>query len=83
MHDISDENDVFLNDAFIELGSGDFSVSATATVDSLALEIDDAFQLVLEPLRSLAPNEILLGTLEVVITDGDGEYIEEQIDPKV
>ena len=79
MNGISDENDVFLNDAVIELGAGDFSVSASAIVDSLALEIDDSFLLVLEPLRRLAPNEILLSTLEVVITDGDGRLNWNQI----
>ena len=67
-----DSSDAALNEASVDLSGGDTSVTVTVSIDSIALELEDTFLIILVPQRSLAPNEFLLDTLEVEIIDANG-----------
>ncbi len=61
-----------MTDPNLNLNGRDFSAIISVRPDNTALEVGDTLQLILQPSGRLAPNEILLDTLDVTIIDRDG-----------
>ncbi len=70
----SDANDITLTDPNLNLNGRDFSAIINVRPDNTALEVGDTLQLILQPSGILAPNEIILDTLDVTIIDTDSTF---------
>ena len=62
-----------MNDPNVDLDDEDDVITVSIRADDIALELNETFQLVLESVGRLQPNEFILDTLNIVILDSDSE----------